>query len=140
MKPVYLDTNIVLDLLDSQRPGHQVSRKLIEALLRAGAKIVISEDMLTTIYYIAKNKERVLAFFQVILKEWRVEPFGLDSVEEATRRCQEEPGLDFEDLLQCLCAQKSGCAFLVTNDQSFCDCGFPVMDGEAALTLVAGMA
>ena len=97
--------------------------------------IVISEDMLTTIYYIAKEKQRVLAFFQVVLREWRVEAFGPAAVEEAVKRCMEDPALDFEDVLQCLCAKNAGCGTLVTNDRNFHGCGVEIVDGAAALAM-----
>ena len=57
-KKVFLDTNVLLDFFDSKREKHEDSKHLIYFLVRNQIKILFSEDMLSTIIYIAKgNKE-----------------------------------------------------------------------------------
>lgn len=36
-----------------------------------------------------------------------------------------EKNIDFEDILQCLCAKENG--YLITNDKKFYDCGIKIM-------------
>ena len=60
MKKIFLDEYIVLDLLDSTRSSHRISKNVFEKLIDQNYTIVISEDVLTTIYYIVKNKQRFL--------------------------------------------------------------------------------
>lgn len=128
MKSVFLDTNIVLDLLDLERSFHEDAKSLIDKLMRSGAEIVISEDMLSTIYYITKEKKRVLAFFSTVLEHWQVVPFGQHVIQEAITICQNDSKADFEDVLQCLCAKANGCEILITNDQNFYACGIDVQN------------
>jgi len=126
-KKVFLDTNIVLDLLDDKRARHSDAKAVLTKLINDGSTIVISEDMLSTIYYIVKEKRAVLDFFEVVLKEWSVVPFGLDVIDSAIKLCKKENNIDFEDALQCLCALKNGCTAIYTSDKSFVDCGIEVI-------------
>jgi len=129
---VYLDANIILDFLSSDRSHHQEARVLIGLLTQKEYEIVISEDILTTVYYVAKNKTYVVSFFQSIQTKWEIVSFGNDVITEALHRIR-DAGYDLEDMLQCLCAKKEGCAMVVTGDQTFVDCGIKVMDYETCL-------
>ena len=129
---VYLDANIILDFLSSDRSNHQEALLLIGLLTQKEYEIVISEDILTTVYYVAKNKIKVVSFFQSIQTKWEIVSFGNDVITEALHRVS-ETGCDLEDMLQCLCAKKEGCAIVVTEDKKFVDCGIKVMDYERSL-------
>ena len=133
MQLVYFDTNIVLDILDSKRENHHKIKPLLQKVIEANMKIVISEDSLTTIYYIAKDKQRVLDFFNVILEEWNVVSFGKSTIVEAIALCQENGKLDFEDTVQCLCAKERACSFLITSDKTFVACGVTVVNVDTFL-------
>ena len=130
---IYLDTNIVADLIDSSRKGHEVSLKLLESLVLKNYDAYISEDMLTTLYYILKNKKQTLEFFKnLIFIDWKILNFGLVTIKDATNMSLEK-NLDLEDVLQCLCAKENGCDILITNDKEFFDCGVNIMTAEAFL-------
>ena len=116
-KRVFLDTNIILDFLDRKRPLNKSAQILVNYLVSNDFDIFLSEDMLTTIYYIDKNHYRVLEFFTSILFKWKIVPFGLDVVENAIELSLKR-GIDFEDLLQCLCAIENNCDVFITNDKS----------------------
>lgn len=125
-KKVFLDTNIVLDLLDTKRQNYTSVQKLIKYLVLNGYAITISEDMLSTIFYINKNHQKVLLFFQTILDKWEVVTFGSYLMKKAVDTAIQN-NLDLEDLLQCLCAKEYGCEVLITEDRDFCDCGAKVL-------------
>lgn len=126
---VYLDTNVLLDFLDARRPRHVDALSLMRCLVAGDHQACLSEDMLTTIYYIAKDKPRVLAFFQTIMDMWSVVSFGEEVIRAAIERCQQaSTAIDFEDVLQCLCAQAHHCDCLITNDAGFYPCGIDVYD------------
>jgi predicted nucleic acid-binding protein len=129
---VYLDANVVLDFLISDRKQHDAAIRLVAALSVSGYEVVISEDILTTVFYIAKDKEKVLEFFLSVRQRWRIVSFGEVVVAEGLELAYRD-GMDLEDTLQCLCAKKEGCALIVTEDRGFVDCGVEVMDYEAAL-------
>ena len=138
MQLVYLDTNIVLDILDSKRKNHHKIKSLLKKVIEGNMKIVISEESLTTIYYIAKEKQRVLDFFSVIMKEWDIVPFGKRTIMEAIELCKQNEKLDFEDTVQCLCAKEKGCSFLITSDKTFMECGIRIVDVDTFLAVDIG--
>jgi len=129
---VYLDANVLLDFLVPDRANHDRAVRLVAHLSEAGIEAVISEDILTTVFYIAKDKSRVLEFFLSVRKKWRIVSFGEAVVAEGLERALRE-SLDLEDILQCLCAKNEGCAMVVTEDRGFVECGVRVMDYDTAL-------
>jgi len=124
-KNIFLDTNIILDFLDDKREDHKRVQELIQYLVLNNYKITLSEDMLSTIFYIIKDKKATLRFFKTIIKKWNIVPYGLELIEEAIDIALEK-SLDLEDLLQCLSAKKSGATILITKDKGFFDCGLTI--------------
>lgn len=129
---VFLDTNIVLDFLDNQREEHEKVQQLIQYLILNNYKITLSEDILSTIFYIIKDKKATLQFFKTIIKKWNIVPYGLELIEEAIDIALKKD-LDLEDLLQCLCAKENQCSVLITKDKAFFDCGISVMSTDGFL-------
>jgi predicted nucleic acid-binding protein len=92
------------------------------------------EDMLTTLFYILKDKKNTLIFFEnLVFVDWSVLTFGLDTIKLATRLSLEYD-LDLEDVLQCLCAKENGCDVLITNDKKFYDCDMQIATIEKFLS------
>ena len=132
---IFLDINVVADLIDKSRHGHKVAFDFLEYLISYDYDICISEDMLTTLFYVLKDKTRTLEFFEdLIFIDWHILTFGLDTIKLATSLSLKH-SLDLEDMLQCLCAKEHGCDVLITNDKNFCDCGVKVYTIEEFLKL-----
>jgi len=130
IKKVFLDTNIVLDIIDSTRKNHKFALEVVRYLLLNDYTIVISEDMLSTIFYISIQKKDALLFVkEVILIDWQIVSFGEDVIRTAINLSIEK-NLDLEDLLQCLCAKENSCDVLITNDKKFFDCGVSIYTTE----------
>jgi len=130
---IYLDTNIVADMIDAQRDYHETSLELLKTLMIEGYAVLISEDMLSTLYYISNDKRATLDFFEnIIYVDWKVVPFEIDIVKEATHLSLTKE-LDLEDILQCLCAKNNSCDMLITNDKKFVDCGMEIVNYESFL-------
>ena len=127
MKNIFLDTNIILDFLDKKRPLHTKAEVLIKKLIIKDYKIYISEDMLSTIFYIGKDKEKILNFFKTIINRWSVVPYGSTLILEAINFCEKNKQ-DLEDAMQCLCAKKYKCTHIVTEDKNFVNCGIKIVD------------
>jgi predicted nucleic acid-binding protein len=125
-KHVYCDTNVVLDLLVGRREGHDEALRFLQTLVLQDSVPTISEDMLSTIYYIAPDKHKALMFFRQIRQDWHIVPFGGMLIDEAIERALES-GADLEDILQCLAAREAGCQSLVTNDATFYRCGIEIL-------------
>lgn len=134
MRNIFLDTNIILDIIDAKRPNNKNIHLLLEYLISNDINIVVSEDMLSTIFYIQKDKPLVLKFLDSIQKRWIISPFGKSVVKKSIELSLEK-NLDFEDILQCLCAKENGCEALITNDEKFYNCGVPIYNIEDFLKL-----
>jgi len=133
---IYLDTNIVVDIIDASRANHSKAIELLEALVIHDYGICISEDMLSTVYYILKDKSKTLLFFKnLIFVDWNVLSFGLEIIKQATDMSLKK-NLDLEDALQCLCAKENGCEALITNDKTFLDCGIKIMTIEELIKTI----
>jgi predicted nucleic acid-binding protein len=124
---IFLDTNIVVDIIDKSRVRHNIALDFLEYLILEEYTICISEDMLTTLFYILKDKKDTLTFFEnLVFVDWSVLTFGLDTIKLATSLSLEYD-LDLEDVLQCLCAKENDCDALITNGKKFYDCGIKIM-------------
>ena len=124
---IYFDTNIVLDMIDPSRHNHSKSIQLLKKFGLQEYQMYISEDMLSTIYYISKDKTSTLEFFEnIIFIDWSILAFGTNVIKNATQEALQK-NLDLEDLLQCLCAKENGCQILITNDKKFYDCGIKIV-------------
>ena len=127
MSRVFLDTNIVLDILTQERSNHVKAKELLTYLLLNDYEIVISEDMLSTIYYIAKNKSVTLTFFQTIQEEWMIVPYRKENIAKALVFALDNSA-DLEDTLQCFSARAYDCECVITSDKKFADCGIDIAD------------
>jgi predicted nucleic acid-binding protein len=122
---VYLDTNVIIDFLNPAREQHKHSRKLIQSLIANKYEIIISEDMLSTVFYINNEKRITLDFFNSIQDSWMISSFGKNVIKDSIDLSIKN-NIDFEDVLQCLCAKKNNCDALITNDNYFYDCGLKI--------------
>ena len=132
MNRVFLDTNVVLDILTQERSNHVKAKELLRYLLLNDYEIAISEDMLSTIYYIAKNKSATVMFFQAIQEEWMIVPYGKENIAKALIFSLENNS-DLEDTLQCFCAKAYDCEYVITSDKKFVDCGIKIVNYERFL-------
>ena len=129
---IFFDSNIVLDILDRKRGNYDKVSKVLEWVETQGWRIVISEDMLTTIYYIFSKKEDVLRFFQIVEEEWEILCFDREVRKKAYEMALESGG-DFEDIIQCVAAKEAGCEALLTSDRTFYNCGLKIVGYEEIL-------
>lgn len=132
-KKVFLDTNIVADIMDGTRAHHKDAMRLLKKLISDNCIVCISEDMISTLYYIAKDKTFALEFFKnVVLIDWEVLIFGRDILMDGIQISLDN-GVDMEDALQCLCAKYNGCNIFITNDKKFFDCDIEILTVERFL-------
>ncbi|WXT99927.1 MAG: hypothetical protein Ctma_0633 [Catillopecten margaritatus gill symbiont] len=64
----------------------------------------------------------IIHIYAKVSNKWRVSNFGVTLIDNAIDLSIKN-NLDFEDILQCLCAKKNNCNYLVTGDSKFYDCG-----------------
>ncbi len=127
---VFLDTNIIVDFLEKSRPSNTQALQLINQITALDIDIFISEDMLSTIYYIVKDKQVTCNFLKYASTRWKIATFGADIIQQALQMCVENPKIDLEDTLQCLCAKQNQCDILISSDKNFIDCGIKIVNYE----------
>ncbi len=130
---IFLDANIIIDLMVPTRETHTVALELLKYLTSGNYQIVISEDILSTVFYVVKEKKKALNFFKTIQSKWHIVPFGAEVIQNAIEVSLEK-SLDLEDVLQCLCAKENGCSALITNDKKFVDCGVAIYTTDEFLS------
>ena len=74
---IFLDTNIVADMIDSSRNNHFLALDFLKKSIINDYKLYISEDMISTLYYISKDKISTLDFIKnIVLIDWEIVSFG----------------------------------------------------------------
>ncbi|GAB6045631.1 type II toxin-antitoxin system VapC family toxin [Caminibacter profundus] len=129
-----MDANIVIDIIDGGRKNHFLAKKLIIKLIEEDYEVFISEDIITTVYYILKGNLKILDFFENIIDKWNIVGFGEKTLKESIKYCKENKA-DLEDVLQCFCAKNNNCEIFITSDKKFVNCGIKIMNYEEFLDL-----
>lgn len=62
---LFLDTNIVADMIDAFRVNHQQAMQRIKKLIFDAYDIFISEDMLSRLSYLSSDKKAHLSFLNM---------------------------------------------------------------------------
>ena len=129
---VFLDTNILLDILSSERSSSQSTRALLLKYGDEKAKFVINDLSLNTLYYVGSKTDRNTTFnfmkditfnnplFEVYYTKER-------DLKKIYNYMDKSTNADFEDLLQYAAAKNSGCSVIVTNDKNFPQLDIPLI-------------
>ena len=130
---IYLDTNIILDLVDRERQHSVGSIKIVRELFAKGAEFYINSDTLSTSYFILRSRKKVTQQEALEALDYCVTLCNIVSVEkketvEAIALCSDSTSLyhDYEDALQYLCAKKVGATMILTNDKGFISADIPL--------------
>ncbi len=114
MTRIFLDANIVLDLLDSQRAGHGAALRLEESIEGNQAVCLCAWHTLSIIEYVGAKvfgKEEMLKILRELLASWIVPNTGTEEAREAF----EYLSGDHEDALQIAAAVAGKADYLVTS-------------------------
>lgn len=133
MTEVLLDTNIILDYLNTERPEHIAASTLLEGIFESNDyKPVMSASTLKDAYYVLCRKYKpenlVRQRLQWLTESIEVQPLTLDIVEAAFT--SDEP--DFEDAIIRATAEKIQAKAIIARDKSaFKSSHIPSMDARA---------
>ena len=115
---VFLDTNIILDLL-LERDGYEDSAVLFQMQEDGELKLFVSILTMVNVSYIYKKtvgEAMAAANLKYLSAMVGVLPMDGDQLQLALMM----DGRDFEDALQAVCAAEAGCDYIVTrNDRDF---------------------
>lgn len=120
MAKYFLDANIILDLIDSDRGNIIITREFVKKAIVEGNDLCTSCDIFTTVYYVASKKlssKNIIAELEKLLTFIDVIAIDIDTIKEAMGLMGEKD--DFEDVLQYVCALRSRSDLIVTNDKNF---------------------
>jgi len=138
MMKLFLDANVLIDIVMAQRPHAQASSELYDFLTDHPERfeLLTSCDLITTLYYVFRKElapHESLAKIKVINRIIRVIEFGSKEVNEAIELMERNPRYtDLEDTIQYVIARKSGCDYIVTNDQAFASGDVPILSSREA--------
>jgi predicted nucleic acid-binding protein len=137
MKRIFVDTNIIVDLIADRKPFSKFAVELFEKAERKEVKLFTSSHSIATTHYLLKKylEEKqlrdviynVLAFVQIVAIDQDIIKKGLKSKHK-----------DFEDALQMLCAYNiEKLDYIVTrNIKDFKDSEIPAFPPDELLTKI----
>lgn len=115
MKRVFLDTNVILDLLMDRKPFAEDISEIFQMSVDSVLELCVSPVSITDINYIIGRLEGARSARSKTKKV--IELVTIESVAEAIiKQAQESKFKDFEDAVQYFCAKKAGHNVIVTRD------------------------
>jgi len=115
MKKIFLDSDVLLDLLLDRAPFADDIAVIIEEAMASEVKLCVSPISITNINYIIEkleNKRKADAQTKKILKIVKVEDVGQKVITEAANSGFK----DFEDGVQNYCAAEAGHEIIITRN------------------------
>lgn len=130
---LFLDTNVVLDLLGEREPFYDTAAKITTLADKGEIDLVVSALTYSTIYYLLsriEDKELV----KEKIRKFKVIAETSDLTDKIVDKGLSSKFLDFEDSLQYYCAVKMDCKILITrNEKDFKESELPVLSPDEYL-------
>ena len=124
---IFLDTNVILDVLTKREPFYIDSSKILTFVNEKIVSGYISAITVNNVYYILrklKDKDTAKNFIKEILESFETIPLTKDILTQANKISTR----DFEDGIQYFSALGYGCDFLITrNDKDYPSLGIRIM-------------
>ena len=115
MKKLFIDSDVLLDLLLDREPFSEDTATLIEKSIETGVKLYSSLLSIANMHYIIgrlENKNKADQKIQKILKIISIENLGQSVIDKAMK----SKFKDFEDSLQNFCAVESEHEIIITRN------------------------
>lgn len=130
---LFLDTNVVLDLLGEREPFYNSAAKITSLADKGNINIVVSALTYSTVYYLLSRFENVDQVKEKIRK-FKVIAETSDLTDKIIDKELSSKFSDFEDSLQYYCALKKDCNILITrNGKDFKESDIPVLTPDEFL-------
>lgn len=130
---LFLDTNVVLDLLGEREPFYDSAAKITTLADKGDIDIVVSALTYSTVYYLLSRFEDKKQVKEKIRK-FKVIANTSDLTDRIVDKGLESKFSDFEDALQYYCAIKMECKILITrNCKDFKESEIPVLSPDEYL-------
>lgn len=136
MSRVFLDTNVILDLLAKRDPFYDSIAKVATLADQKRLILLASPLSFTTVFYVLnkfENSESVLSK----LRKFKIICEVCEVNEETIEKGLNSNFKDFEDSLQYYSAVQSNCSVIITrNGKDFKNSSLPVMTAEEFLSCI----
>lgn len=130
---LFLDTNVVLDLLGEREPFYEYAAKIATLADRGQISLAVSALTFSTVYYVLskfENKELV----KEKIRKFKIIAETSDLTSKVIDKGLASRFQDFEDSLQYYCAVDADCNLLITrNGKDFKESAMPVLTPEEYL-------
>ncbi|MBU2553872.1 MAG: PIN domain-containing protein [Bacteroidetes bacterium] len=130
---IFLDTNVVLDLLGEREPYYNSAAKIATLADKDEIDLIVSALTYSTVYYLlsrAEDKKLV----KEKLRKFKVIAETSDLTDKIVDKGLSSKLSDFEDSLQYYCAIKMDCKILITrNSKDFKESEIPVLTPDEYL-------
>lgn len=133
MKKVFLDTNIILDLLAERIPFYEPIAKIVSLADRKELYLLTSPISFTTVEYVLskfESKESALLKLQKFSILCQVAEANQETIDKSLFSLFS----DFEDAVQYFCALQSNCDLILTRDKlDFKNSALPIFSASEFL-------
>ena len=127
---LFLDTNLMLDLLGEREPFYDTAAKIATLADKGKIKLIVSALSYSTIFYILSKYENP-KIVKEKLRKFKIISDTSDLTGKIIEKGLSSNFSDFEDALQYHCAIKADCNILITrNGKDFKESEIPVMTAE----------
>jgi predicted nucleic acid-binding protein len=132
MMRLFIDTNILIDLLIKREPTYESVARLFDTALLRKDKLVISNLSIVNSHYIVKKltgvtEQSLRTALYNICTTCEIVPF----TPNITMKALVSPFNDFEDAIQYYCALENNCDVIITNNaKDFNLSSLPVMKAD----------
>ncbi len=134
---LFLDTNVVLDLLGEREPFYASAAKIATLADKGNVNLIVSALSYSTIFYLLSKFEDSEAVKEK-LRKFKVIVETSDLTDRIINKGLSSKFTDFEDALQYHCAIKLDCNILITrNEKDFKGSDIPVMTPDEYLKSLA---
>ena len=130
---LYLDTNIILDLLGEREPFYEAAAE-IATLADEGKAIIVASSLSYAVLFYVLSKFESREIVKKKLAKFKVISETADLTDKIIEKGLSSSFTDFEDALQYYCAIDSGCNVLITrNAKDFKRSDIPVITPDEYL-------
>ncbi len=134
---LFLDTNVVLDLLGEREPFYASAAKIATLADKGNINLIVSALSYSAIFYLLSKFEDSEAVKEK-LRKFKVIVKTSDLTDRIIDKGLSSKFTDFEDVLQYHCAIKLDCNILITrNEKDFKGSDIPVMTPDEYLKSLA---
>ena len=136
MSRIFLDTNVILDLLGERVPFFDSIAKVATLADQKKLTLIVSPLSFTTINYVLNKYETSKSVLNK-LRKFKIICEVCEVNEETIDKALNSSFKDFEDAVQYFCALQSNCSIIITrNGNDFKHSTIPIMTAEEYLSSI----